>query len=442
MAMDAREAAIKALGAFRRKGAWPEAFLNNIIKSEGLSEPDAALATRLCYGVLQNKALLDYYIGHFSSLKPGKIEPVVYDILELSVYQLVLMDRIPASAAVNEAVKLTKKTKNQRASGFVNAVLRKISQNIDKLPEILGKTTEENLSIKYSHPLPLINLLGRFMSPADLEGFLKANNEEAPAAVQVNTLKADFETVYAELKNEGAEVAKHPWLDNCLLVKNIGRLESSRAFREGLFTVQDAASRLSVMAASPKAGQNVYDACSAPGGKAFMAAMLMGNRGGILAADIHESKLKRINDGALRLGIGIINTAHADASAENPELFEKFDLVIADVPCSGLGIIRKKPEIRYKNLDEIKALPALQLRIIENVSKYVKPGGVLMYSTCTVVPEENEGVIEAFLRVNGKFKTEAINLPSPIGEAPLGLLTLYPHIHGTDGFFMCKMRKS
>jgi 16S rRNA (cytosine967-C5)-methyltransferase len=196
------------------------------------------------------------------------------------------------------------------------------------------------------------------------------------------------------------------------------------------------------MAASPKAGQSVFDACSAPGGKAFMAAMLMGNSGEILAADIHENKLKRISDGASRLGVDIIKTAQADASIENPELYEKFDLVIADVPCSGLGIIRKKPEIRYKNLDEIKELPALQLKILKNVSRYVKPGGVLMYSTCTIIPEENEGVIKAFLNENSDFKAEKFNLPAQIGEAADGMLTLYPHIHGTDGFFMCKMRKA
>lgn len=442
MAFDAREAAFKALGAFRRNGAWPEAFLNNLIKSEGLNELDAALATRLCYGVLQNKALLDYYIGHFSSLKAGKIEPAVFDILELSSYQLLFMDKIPASAAVNEAVKLTKKTKNQRASGFVNAVLRKISQNNGKLPEISGKTNEETLAIKYSHPLKLINMLSGFMSLADLEGFLKANNEEAPQALQVNTLKADFDSVFEALSNEGSNVTKHPWIIDCLLVKNIGRLENSRAFYEGLFSVQDVSSRLSVMAANPQAGQSVYDTCSAPGGKAFMVAILMGDKGEILASDIHENKLPRILEGAKRLGISIIETSQIDASEAKEELFEKFDLVIADVPCSGLGIIRKKPEIRYKELEEIKGLPALQSKIIDNVSRYVKPGGVLMYSTCTIVPDENEGVVKAFISRNVRFKAESFTLPEPIGEVSDGMITLYPHVHGTDGFFMCKMRKA
>ncbi len=440
MAISAREAAFKAISAFRKNGAWSDAFLNNVIKKENMPLREAALASRLCYGVLQNKSLCDYYISCFSSLKQNKIEPQVLDILELTVYQLLFLDKIPASAAVDEGVKLAKKH-IPRAASFVNAVLRKISSNIDRLPAISGNTIEERLSVRYSHPLPLVQMLSRFMDLDSLGKFLAANNDIAPVTLQANTLKINTGALLESLKSEGVEAELHPWLCDCISVSGIGNLENLMAFRDGYFYIQDAAARLAVMAAAPKRGDSVLDGCSAPGGKSFAAAVMMENTGGILASDLHEKKLTRIEAGADRLGINIIKTAQMDATVFNPDLAGKFDLVIADVPCSGLGIIRKKPEIRYKDIEEIKCLPEVQLKILANVSKYVKPGGTLLYSTCTIVPDENEGVIYRFLAVNGNFDTEPFALPEPIGEVKSGMLTLYPHIYGTDGFFICKMRK-
>jgi 16S rRNA (cytosine967-C5)-methyltransferase len=442
MALTAREAALKTLGAFRKNGAWSDVFLNNIIKKEGLTARDAALASRICYGVLQNKILCDYYISAFSSIKLNKMEPVVLDILELSVYQLLFLDKIPASAAVDEAVTMAKRYANPRAAGFVNAVLRKISSKQDALPAITGKTFNERLSIQYSHPLALVKRLSEFLDEGSLEKLLSANNEIVPVTAQVNTLKASSEAVLTELSAEGADVRMHPWLSDCLQIHASGSLESSAVFSTGLITIQDAAARLSVMTAEPREGQRVLDACSAPGGKAFMAAILMGNNGEILAADINGKKLQRIERGAERLGIDIIKTLQMDATVRNDDLVERFDLVIADVPCSGLGIIRKKPEIRYKSMEEIGALPAIQLNILENLSYYVKRGGILLYSTCTIIPEENEGTVSAFLSGHTDFSPEAFELPGPVGRQERGMLTLYPHIHGTDGFFMCKMRRA
>jgi len=439
MALSAREAALKTLGAFRKNGAWSDAFLNNIIKKEGLSPRDAALASRLCYGVLQNKILCDYYISAFSSVKLSKMEPIILDILELSVYQLVFLDKIPASAAVDEAVKMAKRHANPKAAGFVNAVLRKISGRSDALPPIVGKTFNERLSVKYSHPLALVNKLSEFLDEQSLERLLMANNEITPITAQLNTLRTDSQKVLSAFLAEGADVKMHPWLKDCIEISGGGSLESSKVFNEGLITIQDAAARLAVMAAEPYTGQTVLDACSAPGGKSFMAAMLMENTGEILAADINGKKIARIESGAERLGINIIKTAQMDATQNNDEFSGRFDLVIADVPCSGLGIIRKKPEIRYKSMDEISGLPAVQLKILENLSSYVKKGGVLLYSTCTIIPEENEGVVSAFLSGHNDYSAEAFSLPEPVGRQESGMLTLYPHIHGTDGFFMCKM---
>lgn len=442
MALSAREAALRTLGAFRKSGAWSDVYLDSIIKKEGLDARDAALASRICYGVLQNKILCDYYISVFSTVKLNKIEPVVLDILELSLYQLLFLDKIPASAAVDEAVKLTKKYANPRAAGFVNAVLRKVSAAKGSLPEIKAQTKNEYLSIKYSHPPALVERLSKFLDSESLEKLLAANNEIPPVTAQVNTLKTDAEKVLAALSAEGVSATRNSLLDDCVQISGLGSLESSAVFKGGLITIQDLAARLAVMAAEPREGQMVLDACAAPGGKSFMAAMLMRNKGSILAADINAKKLARIEEGAKRLGIDIIKTARIDATARNEDFIGRFDLVIADVPCSGLGIIRKKPEIRYKSIEEIGALPAIQLKILENLSNYVNKGGVLLYSTCTIIPEENERVVSAFLSKQGGFSTEVFELPEPIGKQEGGMLTLYPHVHGTDGFFICKMRKN
>lgn len=441
MAQSAREAALKTLGAFRKNGAWSDAFLNNFIKKEGLPPRDAALASRLCYGVLQNKIHCDYYISAFSSVKLSKIEPLILDILELSVYQLLFLDKIPASAAVDEAVKMAKKHSNPRAAGFVNALLRRLSANSNNLPPVSGDTLNERLSIKYSHPPALVSRLSEFLGGDSLEGLLAANNEITPITAQVNTLRTDSEKVLSALSAEGADAKPHPWLADCIQISGGGSPEGSGVFSGGLITIQDAAARLAVTAAAPREGQRVLDACSAPGGKSFMAAILMQNKGEILAADINEKKLARIESGAERLGIDIIKTARMDATDRNDDFAGRFDLVIADVPCSGLGIIRKKPEIRYKSMEEIAGLPKIQLKILENLSYYVKKGGTLLYSTCTIIPEENEGVVSAFLAASGEFLPEGFELPVPVGRQESGMLTLYPHIHGTDGFFICKMRR-
>ncbi len=285
-------------------------------------------------------------------------------------------------------------------------------------------------------------MLAGFMDSDNLEKLLAANNDIAPVTLQVNTVKTTSGALLEALKTEGLDAALHPWLSDCITVSGIGNLENIKEFQDGHFYVQDAAARLSIMAADPKNGDTVLDACSAPGGKSFTAAVLMENNGSILATDLHEKKLPRIEAAAERLGLNIIKTAPMDATVYNPELSGKFDLVITDVPCSGLGIIRKKPEIRYKDIDEINGLPEVQLKILANVAKYVKPGGTLLYSTCTIVPSENEDVVSRFLAQNSEFAPESFTLPGPLGEIQSGMLTLYPHLYGTDGFFMCKLRRN
>lgn len=439
--MTAREAVLRTLAAHRKSGAWSEHYLGNLIEKERLDPRDASLASKICYGVLQNMSLCDHYIFSYSTVKPSKMEPMVLDILRLSVYQIVFLTKIPHSAAVNEGVALTKKFANAKAAGLVNAVLRKISSNAGNLPQPPRDDIRKYLSVKYSHPLWLVNEFCAAFGDDGAEAFLRANNGEAPITVQVNTLKTSAEAMTAKLLANGVSVTAHPWLPDCLELSDTGSIERLRPFTEGDFIVQDAAARLAVIVAAPKPETRILDACAAPGGKSFTSAMLMENRGSILSCDIHEKKLKQIEAGARRLGIGIIKTEARDAGEFCPEHECAFHTVIADEPCSGLGVIRKKPDIRYKDPGDIARLPEIQLKILSNLSRYVMPGGVLLYSTCTVLKRENEDVIESFLESHPGFEVEEFILPEPIGRVKMGMITLLPHIHGTDGFFICRLRK-
>lgn len=436
---NAREAALACLGAFRKRDAWSDLTLKETARRRNLSERDAALAYRLCFGVLQNLFLLDYYIGRFSSVKINRIEPLVLDVLRMGVYQLRFMDRIPDSAAVDESVRLVKKNGFQRASGYVNALLRAVAR-AGAMPEVPKEDFGRYLSVRYSHPLWLVRrILGR-LGPGQTEAFLRADNEQTPMCVQVNTLAAGLPSVKEALEACGVTAEPHPFLPDCLLLEDTGNLETLKPFADGLILVQDAASRMAVLAADPKPGFTVIDACSAPGGKAFSCAMLMKDTGCIRAFDIHAHRLALIEQGARRLNIRCIETGIMNASEDQPGLHGSADLVMADVPCSGFGVIRKKPDMRYKDEESVRGLPETQLGILDGLSPCVKPGGRLLYSTCTVLREENERVVESFLMRHPEFSMEPYEIPGA-GSVKDGLITLWPQIHGTDGFFIALMRK-
>ena len=435
---NARKAALTALEKCRRGGAWSDAVLGSAMDAEGLDARDRALAAALCYGVLQNRLLLDEKIWEVSTQKLGKIEPKVLDILRISSFQLMFLTKIPASAAVNEGVKLCRSLGYARAAGYANAVLRRIAEH-PAPPEIEG-TEEVRLSVRYSHPLWLVEYLTARLGAAEAERFLRGNNLPPPVTLQVNTLKTTAEALEALLREDGVEAAPHPFLPDCLTARNPGDLTRAAAFRDGFFYVQDAAAKFAVMAAEPRAGQKIFDVCAAPGGKSFASSILSGGQAEITACDLHAKKLKRIRDGAARLGLDI-TTCAADARENRAEWNDAFDLVIADVPCSGLGVIRKKPDIRYKDPAEFDALPEIQGDILDNVSRYVRPGGTLLYSTCTVRAEENEAVVRRFLDGHGGFVP--VEFSGPWGESSAGgMLQLWPQRHGTDGFFIAKLRRN
>jgi len=440
--MDAREVAMLTLNACQRQGGWSDGVLKKQLAAAGLDSRDAALATQLCFGVLQNQILLDFYLSKFSNIALKRMEGKVVQVLRLGAYQMLFLDKIPHSAAVNSAVAMTKThCKNPRAAGMVNGILRSLERSIHNLPVLPKNDFVSYLSTLYSHPEWLVKAYIQSLGEDEALQLLAANNSQPATTVMVNTTRISTERLSELLTAERAEVESHPWLENCLYLSRTGDLERLTPFRDGMFYVQDPASRLAIMAAGVKPGMKVLDCCAAPGGKSFAAAVAMDNEGEIISCDIHAHKKKLIQAGADRLGITIITPMTADGKVFKPKWEESFDVVLVDAPCSGLGVIRKKPDIRYKDPEPLEALPTIQTEILNNASRYVKPGGVLLYSTCTVLRRENEEIVERFLKEQGQYHAESFELPGPIGKIEEGMITLWPHRHGTDGFFICKLRK-
>ena len=435
-----RMTALKVLVSCRTKGAWADAALQAQLRSKPLSRQDAALCSRIVYGVLQNQLLLDFYLEAFCTQKPEHLQPPLLDILRIGAYQILFLDKVPDSAAVNTSVELTKRSKREQAAGLVNAVLRKLSQNKEQLPALPERDPVKALSLRYSHPRWLVKRLISLVGPEEAEAFMACSNSQPPTAAQVNTCKVSAASLHSSLLEEGIGAEVHPWLSDCLLLTGTGGLEQMEFFRAGAFYIQDPAARLTVLASGAKPRDWVLDMCAAPGGKAFAAAIQMRDRGEILACDLHGSKLKRIQEGAGRLGLTCIRTAAADGRVFHPEWECRFDVVMADVPCSGLGIIRKKPDIRYKRPDDLFALPVIQRTILDTAARYVRPGGTLLYSTCTILPEENQEVTGGFLAENPAFLLSPFMLPDPVGACG-GEVTLWPQRHGTDGFYICRMTR-
>ena len=419
-----REVAAFSLFSMAEEGAWSDGALHHYLSRAGLDGRDAALAARLTYGTVQNELLLDWYLRSFSSLRLKKIALRVLACLRMGLYQLILMDKIPAHAAVAETVSLVRHYchANDRTVSFANAVMRKAAEAVEKnaLPRLDCPDKESYYALRYSHPEWLVRLLSEQFGQKLTERICQADNADTPVSVRVNRMKT---TPFADI-----------------LLCTGGDAAATEAFREGRITVQDAASALAAFVADPKPGTAVLDCCAAPGGESFAMAEKMQGKGSLTSCDIYEHKLKRIQEGAARLGLPNIRTELQDASAFRAEWAESADTVLCDVPCSGLGIIRKKPETRYKDPDEIAKLPALQLAILENCARYVKKGGTLVYSTCTILRRENEDVVRAFLAAHPEFAPAPWSHPVCGGRED-GMVTLLPPEHDTDGFFIAKLKR-
>lgn len=431
----ARLCAFRALKAVSGAGAFSPRALDAEIKRSDLSEQDASLASNIVYGTLERESLLDAYIDR-ELKRRGKLRPDIRIILRLSAYQLLFCEKIPAYSAINEGVELAKAS-DPNAGGFVNAVLRNIDRHrADSVLPDAQSDPAGYLSLRYSVEGWIAEEWIKEYGFADAEALLAACEGRPPLTVRVNTLKTDAEGLIAAFAAEGVTAEKHPFVPDLLCVAGTGGIDGLNAYREGLFHVQDAASAFCCGTLEAQAGERVYDVCAAPGGKSFTLAEIMKNEGELLSFDISEKKLGLLREGAERLGIAIISAAARDAASGAP--LSEADKVLCDVPCSGLGVIRKKPEIRRKRASDVSGLPSIQLAILKNSARSVRKGGTLVYSTCTLLHAENEAVVDAFLAENRDFAP--LPFTTPEGGTDWRV-TLRPDVHGTDGFFTARMVK-
>ncbi len=434
----ARQTAFEILNKIERDKSYSNLTLDSFLCSANLSGADNALVSALVYGVLERSISLDYCLSRHLKQPLKKLKPQVLTALRLGTYQLLFMDKIPVSAAVNESVTLVKKNGCAFASGLTNAVLRAVSNEGFVLPDETQKL--KYYSVKYSFPENLVVLWIDSYGEENAVGIMSSCAGRPPLTIRVNTLKTSQEELTALLKKDGV-TAEESTVVNALNLEKSGSIEKLSSFEDGFFHVQDAASQLCAKALEAKPDETVLDLCSAPGGKAFTCAQYMENRGRILACDIHSHRLALIKEGANRLGINIIDVLRSDASAFNKDM-PQFDKVLCDVPCSGLGIVRRKPEIRHKSLEEISALPELQFTILSNAARYLKKGGRLVYSTCSLNPAENERVCERFLKDNKDFTIKDISDITDNVYTNNGMITLMPHNNSTDGFFIAVFERS
>ena len=430
-----RAAAVSALVKQEQDG-FSNLVLDAELKRQQLEGRDKAFASAIFYTVLEHRGTLDYMLGQFLPKGLAKLDAPVREILRSALAQARYM-QVPASAAVNEAVKLTRAFRKSSAAGLVNAVLRRACTYDLSTARFRNET--ERLMVLGSAGKDVADFL-RIHYPDEALGILTYAADGGRTSLRVNPLKADAATLCEKLAALGA-AAEPGLVPGSVLAAFEGSPAENAWFRQGYYHVEGQASQLAALCVEAKPGETVLDLCAAPGGKSFAAAMQMENTGSILSCDLHAHKISLIEKNAARLGISILKAEQRSASEFDPALEAQFDLVIADVPCSGLGVIRKKPDIRYKPLDAIERLPEVQRAILETVSRYVKPGGALLYSTCTVRKEENEAVALPFLQAHPEFSLEPFPVPDGLELPNEGYAALLPHKHAADGFFICKLRK-
>ena len=434
--MNARESAFLSLQKHENSGAYSNIELAYAIERGGLEGAEKALYTALFYGVIERKLTLDYYISLLSDRK--EIDPNVRIILRLGLYQLIYMTKIPESAAVNESVKLARRFYARKNSeNFINAVLRNFlrKRNTLRLPDE-KKEPVRRLSVEYSVPEWICRLWIESYGKEKTVKILQTVNNRPSLTLTVNTLKTSPAAFCEALNLAGIKAELSPVSRYSVLLDGAVPISALEPF-EGSFFVQDEASALCVAAMGAKAGDRVLDACACPGGKSFGMALSMNNEGSIRSLDLHKNKLSLIETGAEKLGISIIETGVQNASVHNPEM-PVFDKILCDVPCSGLGVIAKKPDIRYKDEEDIVRLPILQAKILETNSAYLKTGGTLVYSTCTINPTENRKIVENFLSEHPEFSLCPFTAGSIVCD---GILEMLPYEYDTDGFFIAKLCK-
>lgn len=427
-----RELALKSLVRWSESNSFSNLEANTVLTRNSLSEADSSLYSMLFKGVIEKCIYLDYVINQYSKIPSSKIDAETKNILRLSIYQLLFCDRIPEYSAVNEGVNLAKK----RSKGFVNGLLRSFLRagKTVKLP----KNEDESFCIENSIPRDLFELFEQSFGKETAKEILSYKSEERYLCLRVNTLKTTEEEVLEYLKAKGYVAEKSSLAKNMLLcpcpISAIKEL-----IDKGEIFIQDESSRIASQVVDAKATEKIIDLCACPGGKSFSMAIDMENKGEVYSYDIHKNKLSLIEKGASRLGIDIIKAEQGDARSLIEDYIGKFDKVLCDVPCSGLGIIFKKPDIKYKSIEDICKLPQIQADILKNASKYVRVGGCLIYSTCTLNRKENQDNIEKFLLENNNFVFEDFQVGNINSQG--GVYTFLPHRDNTDGFFVAKMRR-
>lgn len=431
----ARDAALSALLLMEQNNGYSNLVLDKTLETASLSPRDAALASTLFYGVLERKLTLDWLISHALNDPKRKLDPTVQMALRLGTYQIFYLDRIPDSAAVNETVDAVKRTKKRALSGFVNGVLRSLLRQREALtlPE---SDSLEDLSVRYSVPVGLIGLWRKAYGIELTKRLLAAFNEKAEIDIRVNSQRTTPAALSAALAERNITLVPSAQLPFGASLSGCGSPVTLPEFQAGLFHVQDFSAQLTCEIVAAQPGQTVIDCCAAPGGKTFTLAQAVGESGQVYSFDLYEGRVGLIQKGAERLGLSNITARAADMTAPPADL-PQADRVLCDVPCSGFGVIRRKPEIRYKDLDEAKALPPLQYEILSRAAEFVKPGGVLVYSTCTLNHRENGKIAEQFLAEHPGFSPHKIDLAgvTRVIDEPEHHLTMMPFSGASDGFF-------
>lgn len=431
---NARKFVVKLLTKLDVNSAYSNILLDDALEKSQLEPQEKKFASALFYGVLERRLTLDEIIKMYSNNPTNKLSSEIRNILRIGIYQLMYMDSVPDNAAVDECVKLAKKNRNPAVPGFVNGLLRSFIRADKKLPESNDKLSE--LSLTYSCPLWLVKKWNEEYGDEICLDLLKSFIGQAPTSLRINTVYYPMESTLDMLKNDGVTYEINHWMEDSINVCFNRGVEHTEAYRKGRFHVQDLSSQLCCAALDPQENETILDLCSAPGGKAFTIAEKMKNTGNVYAFDLHNNRVKLINFGAKRLGLTNIIAQVNNAKVFNSEM-PLADRILCDVPCSGLGVIRRKPEIKYKDPNEFDRLPDIQHEIVSTSSKYLKPGGILVYSTCTVSRAENDDVVDRFLAENPDFK------PCPLGEtfgndSDSSRVTITPSRFNSDGFFIAK----
>ncbi|MCH5323594.1 MAG: 16S rRNA (cytosine(967)-C(5))-methyltransferase RsmB [Eubacterium sp.] len=434
----ARQITLDLLIRMDASGSYSNIILDNAFTAEKLGQRDKAFAAALFYGVLERRMTLDYLIRHYSSIEFDRMSPKVIQIMRMGFYQLLYMNSVPESAAVDESVKLADYIGRGGAKSFINAVLRSFLRD-EKEIDYKDLDKEGRLSIEYSCPKWLIKKWNRELGEERTLGFLKASFGRPPIYAKVNTYKFTTDKAIQQLKADGINAVKNKLLDDCIEISNTRSIDSCSAFRKGMFHVQDISSQLCCRIISPIFNETVVDLCASPGGKTFTCAEIMQNRGKIYSYDLYDGKVDVIRSGARRLGLSIITASENDAQRFNPDI-PQADKVICDVPCSGLGVIRRKPEIKYKPMKSLEEIPNTQRRIIDTASRYVKVGGTLIYSTCTISRDENENVVEDFLKEHSEFVPIVVSTGTDVLKDSY-MRTMLPSDTNGDGFFTATLRR-